>query len=117
MLTSLFAFVISLAVSAGLLHASVRLVGERRAAFGTAVGASLAIWVVAFVTKFIPLLGLPLLLVGWFMVIMNTYKMNFGQSLGAFFINLVLAIVAIGTTFMLFGTMLLGLLGLGAIFG
>ena len=115
MLMSLLITVIGFAISAGLLHVSVKLVGERRAAFGTAMGASVAIWVVAVVTKFIPLIGLPLLMVGWFMIIMSTYKMGFGRSLGAFLINLVLTVVAIGGMVMVFGTMLLGLLGLGAI--
>lgn len=119
MITALFATALTVLLSAGLLHLSVKLVGDgfeaKRAGYGAAVGTTVLVTLAVKLLSLIPVVGWTGALVAWVAIVANRYQLSTGRGVLVFLLHFMLTVLAVGAAAMLFGTFLLGLLGLGAI--
>ena len=116
---TLLSLALGLLVGSLVLHVSAKIVGgesSRKATFGTAVGANLIMLVGGAVLGLIPVVGVLLSIVLWFIVVMKAYDLG---VLRAFVVGLVYLFIVGGMFFVLatfFGVALFSMAGLLALF-
>jgi hypothetical protein len=94
--TSLISFAVVVALSAGLLHAAIRMTGgSHKATTGTAFAASGAMVVASFLCGMIPFLGVPLALLASVGIVMHFYETTLGRGVLVLVLQLLMA-VAVG---------------------
>ena len=121
LLLGLIALILGVLAGAFVLHLSVAMVGGDRASdkntCGTAVGVVITANLLGALLGLIPLVGFPLFVIAWFLIVMGAYDIGFARACAVAFVNIVLSILIQLVLGLLFGITAFGALAMARALG